>query len=56
MAWIGLLQGDEQNVVQAVAVKPSNSLEISGERLAMALLQRSDELFRGLFRDFLDLF
>jgi hypothetical protein len=56
MACIGLLQGDEQNVVQAVAVKPSNSLEIAGKRLAVTLLQGSDELLGGLLRDFLDLF
>jgi hypothetical protein len=48
MACIGLLQGDEQNVVQAVAMETSNGLEIDSKRLAMALLHRSDELFGGL--------
>jgi len=53
---IGLLQGDEQNVVQTVPMETSNGLEIAGESLAMALLERSDELLGGLLRDFLDLF
>ncbi len=33
-----------------------NGLEIAGKRLAVACLQRSDQLLGGLFRDFLDLF
>ncbi len=35
-------------------MKPSNGLEIAGKRLAMTLLQRSDELLGGFLRDFLD--
>jgi hypothetical protein len=52
---MGLLQGNEQNVVPAVAVEPSDGFEISDKRLAMTLLQGSDELLGGLLRDFVDL-
>jgi len=41
-----LLRSDQQHIVKTVAVEASNGLEIAGERLAVARLQRSDELFR----------
>jgi len=56
MTGIRFLQCNEQNVVQTVAMETSNGFEIGGKRLAMTLLQRSDELLCGLLRDFLDLF
>src|ERR1700693_4120186 len=39
-----------------VAMEPPNGLEIGGERFAVALVERSDELLCSLLRDFLDLF
>ena len=51
-----LLQGDEQHVVQAVAMESPHGLDLVGKRLAITLLQRGNELLGGLLGDFLDLF
>src|SRR5260221_11435514 len=51
-----LLRSDQQHIVKTVTMEASNGLEIAGERLAVARLQRSDELFRRPVCDFLDLF
>jgi len=53
---IGLLRSDEHHVVEAVAMETPDGFEIARERLTVAGVQRSDELFRRSFRDFLDLF
>ena len=54
--WRGLLRCDEHPVGETVAVEAPNGLEIAGERLTVTGVQCNDELLRGSFRDFLDLF
>src|SRR5262249_37190176 len=56
VAGIGLLRSDEQDIVKAVAVKVPDGFEITREGLTVSGVQCSDELLRGSFRDFLDLF
>jgi|HubBroStandDraft_4_1064222.scaffolds.fasta_scaffold2658683_1 hypothetical protein len=51
---IRLLRRDRQHVVDYR--ETANGLEIAGERLTVACIERSDELFRGAVGDFLDLF
>ncbi len=53
---IRFLHGDEQDIVQTIAMETANGFEIASKRFAVALLQRSDELLGGVFGDFLDLF
>jgi hypothetical protein len=56
MTGVGFLRSDEHHIVQAVAMKAADSLEIAGKSLAVALLQRIDKLLGGLLGEFLDLF
>jgi hypothetical protein len=56
VAGIRFLRSDEQNIVKAVTMEASDGLEIASKQFAMARVQGGDELFGGLFCDFLDLF
>jgi hypothetical protein len=56
VAGIWLLRSDQQDIVKTVAMEAPNGLEILGERLTAACIERSDELFRRPVCDFLDLF